>query len=77
MNSPRTTTAIAPAVIPEKPAAPGSFWESPTIDDLAARQGVKPVESLDAIMGGWPEEEREDGFEQAVEEWRRTELERH
>lgn len=32
--------------------------------------GVDPDEQLKGVMGGWPEEERDDGFEEAVLRWR-------
>lgn len=50
--------------------ATGSFWTAPTLDELAVAQGVQPVRSLDEVMGGWPEDELDDGFEQALRQWR-------
>jgi len=48
--------------------------ESPTFAELVAAQGVKPVESPDKMYGGWPEDELDDGFENAVRQWRDDEL---
>ena len=42
--------------------------------ELAKLQGVDPENQLDRVTGGWPEEEREDGFEEAVARWRREDL---
>jgi hypothetical protein len=39
-------------------------------DELARAQGVSPVGQLDRVTGGWPEDERDDGFEEAVVRWR-------
>jgi hypothetical protein len=47
-----------------------SFWHVWTIDELAALQGVEPIRSLDDVLGGWPEDELDDGFEDAVSQWR-------
>ena len=51
----------------------GDFWYPLSLDELAERQGVKPIESLDELAGGWPEEELDDGFEEAVARWREEE----
>jgi hypothetical protein len=50
------------------------FWHSPSLEDLARAQGVKPINNLEEIMGGWPEEEIDDGFEEAVLRWRQVGL---
>ncbi len=46
------------------------FWTSLTIDQLAEMQDVQPVRSLDDVLGGWPDDEIEDGFEDALAQWR-------
>lgn len=61
-------------LIPESSPQANDFWESRTAAEHAAAQGVKPVESLDEICGGWPEDELDDGFEVAVRQWRDAEL---
>lgn len=38
---------------------------------LARAQGVSPLDQLERVTGGWPEDELDDGFEEAVLEWRR------
>ena len=49
------------------------FWQDRTLDEVAAEQGVKPVTDLDEALGGWPNDELDDGFEQAVASWREAE----
>ncbi len=51
------------------------FWRNRTLDEVAAEQGMKPVSDLDEALGGWPEDELDDAFEQAVASWREAELE--
>jgi hypothetical protein len=46
------------------------FWRRASLEDLARRQGVRPVEHLEELLGGWPEDEVNDGFEVALEHWR-------
>lgn len=41
------------------------FWESPTLDELAESQNVKPVTDVEALLGGWPGDV-DDGFEEEV-----------
>lgn len=48
------------------------FWQRTSLEDLARQQGVRPVERLEDLLGGWPEDEINDGFEAALERWRRT-----
>ena len=43
-----------------------------TFEEIAAIQGVGPVEDPNELVGGWPGEV-EDGFEEAVLAWRRNE----
>jgi hypothetical protein len=47
------------------------FFHSATIDELAAVQGVTAPCSFDDLLGGWPEDERGDEFEEAVAGWRK------
>lgn len=46
------------------------FHRRYTIDELARMQGVRPVERFESLLGGWPADEIEDGFEEAVASWR-------
>ena len=61
---PNRSTAVAthsPA-----PAAVGEFWQSRSLDELARLQGVGYPNGDEEFLGGWPEEELDDGFEDAV-----------
>ncbi|MFL6195406.1 MAG: hypothetical protein ACJ75H_14610 [Thermoanaerobaculia bacterium] len=49
-----------------------SFWHRPSIDELMRQQGTRPVECIDDLLGGWPEDQIDDGFEEALKEWRRA-----
>ena len=47
----------------------GGFWDNISAEELARRQGVAPVENLDALV--WPfGPEDWAGFDEAVDEWR-------
>jgi len=48
------------------------LWPHTSLEDLARQQGVRPVERLEDLAGGWPEDQINDGFEEALERWRRT-----
>jgi hypothetical protein len=56
------------------PSTPG-FWQSCSLEELACRQGVLPPKDEEELLGGWPAEERNDGFEDALTRWRQAELE--
>ena len=49
-----------------------SFWESPTLDELARSQNVRPTMNVHALLGTWPGEE-DDHFETAIDELRHPE----
>jgi hypothetical protein len=48
-----------------------SFWESPTLEELAQAQNVRPMADVRAIFGTWPGE-LDDGFEQTIDELRHS-----
>ena len=54
------------------------LWEGvrrgPTFEELAEVYNISPDEQLAGVVGGWPEEERDDGFEEAVLRWRQQGL---
>lgn len=54
---------------------PADFWQSCFLDELASRQGVSVPKDFDEMLGGWPVDELNDGFEDAVVCWREQELE--
>lgn len=51
--------------LPKGDPIPFGFWESPTLEEIAARQGVTPVTDMDALLGGWPDDVN-DGFEDNI-----------
>ena len=46
-----------------------NFWESPSLEELAKAQGVKPMKDASDIIGTWPGEV-DDGFEEWIDELR-------
>ncbi len=52
------------------------FWKSHTLDELAREQCFQNPGSSDELLGGWPEDELNDGFETALLQWREQERER-
>ena len=68
---PNGTEVHIEAVLP--PVA--GFWEASSLAELAQRQGVSLPTSAEERLGGWPEDELEDGFEDVVASWRQRELE--
>jgi len=65
-------TDPSPAEAPKHRVEPN---DSHSFEALAQEQGVSPVEDVEDLLGGWPAEEIEDGFEEAVAAWRRQERE--
>ena len=53
------------------------FWQPHTLDQLAAAQNTPEESSLDGIGGIWPAEHRDDGFDDALRQWRDQDMERH
>jgi hypothetical protein len=59
------TTAVKPnpAGRPSPEEAAADFERVPTIEELAAEQGVKPVTDIQSLRGNfWPEDESIDEF---------------
>ena len=48
-----------------------SFWANRSADELARRQNVRPIRSLDNLAGDWPPEDSIDEFLEMVREARR------
>ena len=48
-----------------------SFWESPTLQELAYSQNVRPMTNVRSLFGTWPGT-TDDGFEEAINELRRS-----
>ena len=49
------------------------FWKSPTLDELAQAQNVKPLADVRVLFGPWPGEAN-DGFEDAINELRHSSI---
>ncbi len=49
------------------------FRNSPTIEELAEAQGVKPLQDITALFGTWPGEE-DDGFEENIRALRQRDI---
>jgi hypothetical protein len=47
-----------------------NFEANPTLDELLAQQGRKPVKDLSVFEGGWPDDEPLEEFLAALREWR-------
>ena len=58
-------------LLPQGTPISRNFWESPTLDELAQAQNVKPMTGVSALFGTWPGE-TDDGFEKAIDELRHS-----
>ena len=56
-------------LLPQGTPISRAFWESPTLEDLARSQNVRPMADVRALFGTWPDE-KNDGFEAAIDELR-------
>jgi hypothetical protein len=54
----------------EPVASPNDFWRSATLGELAREQGILPPASFEELLGGWPTEDLNDGFEEEMRKWR-------
>ncbi|MCF8079866.1 MAG: hypothetical protein K9K88_11355 [Desulfobacterales bacterium] len=54
---------------------PFDFWHSPSFDELAELQGVKPLEDLSVLFGTWPGDV-DDGFEEEIRRLRQEDISR-
>lgn len=59
----------ATELLPQGTPLSRSFWESPSLDELAQDQNVNPMSDVKALFGTWPGEE-DDGFEESINELR-------
>jgi hypothetical protein len=59
---------------PAKSARRGAGRQTESsVDRIAREQGVTRVVPFDELLGGWPQGQEQDGFEDAVEKWRAEE----
>ena len=63
-------TLEEPQVRQDEPFA-GTFWDSPTFEQLVRAQNVTPMTDVQALFGTWPGD-KDDGFEAAVDELRHS-----
>jgi len=59
----------AAELIPQGTPISHGFWESPTLEELADSQHVRPLMDVTTLFGTWPGED-DDGFEEAIDELR-------
>ncbi|MCH8120173.1 MAG: hypothetical protein IIC00_10660 [Planctomycetes bacterium] len=62
-------------LLPRGTPLPTDFWQSPTIEELAASQGVNPMADVRALFGTWPGED-DDGFEDSIHQLREQSITR-
>ncbi len=58
-------------LLPQGTPISRNFWESPTLDELAHAQNVRPMADVRALFGTWPGE-MGDGFERDVDDLRHS-----
>lgn len=56
----------APIQIPPQVGLPSSFWQTRSFGELAAEQGVYPIDDLTKITGGWPSDADFDSFLESI-----------
>ena len=56
------------------PAKKAARKREKTLDEIAAEQGFKPIKDFSELLGGWPKEELNDGFEEELNRRRKSEL---
>ncbi len=61
---------------PPESSSTSGFWHSLTFEELARAQGVQSVRRLEDLMGGWLEDQHDDGFEDAIRAMRQEDLRR-
>lgn len=71
MSTPKKQDPKHPAEM--KPSGE-NFWRRVSLEELARQQGVRPVERVEDLLGGWPEDQIDDGIEEALERWRHHDL---
>ena len=55
----------ATELLPQGTPISRSFWESPSLEELARTQNVMPVRDVSSLLGGWPGD-ADDGFEEEI-----------
>jgi hypothetical protein len=65
--------AEATELLPQGTPISRSFWESPSLEELALAQDVKPLTDVRSLFGTWPGE-ADDEFEEAIDELRHSHM---
>lgn len=60
-------------LLPQGTPISRDFWESPTLDELAQAQNVRPMADVRMLFGTWPGE-MNDGFEDVIDELRHSHM---
>jgi hypothetical protein len=60
-------------LLPQGTPISRNFWESPTLDELAQAQNVKPIADVRALFGTWPGD-IDDGFEEMIDALRHSNM---
>lgn len=60
-------------LLPQGTPISRGFWTSPTLDELAQAQNVRPMTDVRTLFGTWPGE-MNDGFEETIDELRHSHL---
>jgi hypothetical protein len=63
-----------PQIRPHLVARHDEFFRHESFEALAEAQGIRPANRLEDYQGGWPEDQLDDGFEEALLAWRRSEV---
>lgn len=50
-----------------------AFFRHQSFEATAQAQGVTPAQKAEDYLGGWPEDQLDDGFERALVAWRKVE----
>ena len=65
---------VAEDLLPTPPDTPrfdpDAFWRSKSVDEFAEEQGLRSAPELEKFLGGWPEDELNDDFENVYVRWR-------
>jgi hypothetical protein len=60
-------------LLPQGSPIPRDFWQSPSLDELATAQAVRPVADISELLGGWPGD-ADDSFEEEIHHIRQAGL---
>jgi len=71
----RVIVQVLPDLEREWQWSDSKFWQATSLETLAEKQGIKPAENFDSLLGnGWPQDESIDEFIAARNQWRQQSL---